>query len=235
MIHHTKQMAHGGGVAGSCSCPAAAIVGRLPHPKAVNNTIRQSYLERKLGLGRVDGDELAFLLSQRFQRWQDTSERQIDYPDADSPVISLRYDKYNVLHAIVPGDHLTVDIAESIARDVEAKLLAPPLSKVSSMVLFANVPVDGYWRYGNKLVIRRAPEQAPRPSAMMGKHPLMLEVAYNGAEDDFTNNIRWERESRQWALMLTLLVPGLHVPPRVEFQSPMGCTAGLSTFSRSAH
>lgn len=179
--------------------------------------IRQSNLERKLGLGRVDGDELAFLLSQHFQRWQDTSEHQIDYPDADSPVISLRYDKHNVLNAIVPGDHLTVEVAESIARDVEAKLLVPPLPKVSSMILFANVPVEGYWRYGNKLVIRRVPDQAPRPSAMMGKHPLMLEVAYSGAEDGFTNNIRWERESRQWALMLTLLVPGLHVPPRVEF------------------
>jgi hypothetical protein len=124
---------------------------------------------------------------------------------------------HNKICAILPGDNLTDEIIKSIAQEVESKLLAPSVSKVSRMVLFSSVPVDGYWRYRNKLVIRRAPDQAPRPAAIMGQHPLMLEIFYEGAQDGFTDNIRRQRESHQWALMLTLLVPGLLVPPRVEF------------------
>jgi hypothetical protein len=57
-----------------------------------NYSIKQQDLERKLGLGRVVSEELAFLLSQHFQTWQDTSEQQTDYPDPDNLVISLKYD-----------------------------------------------------------------------------------------------------------------------------------------------
>lgn len=179
--------------------------------------ISQRDLEQKLGLGSVDGGELAFLLSQRFQRAQHTSDRQIDYPDPENLMISLRYDKRNVLNAIEPGKLLTEDAANSIAQEVETKLLSPSPQKIASMILFSNVPVEGYWRYRDKLVICRAPDKAPRPTALTGKHPLMLELSYSGADDGFTNNMRRERASQKWALMLTLLVPGIQVPPRVEF------------------
>jgi hypothetical protein len=182
-----------------------------------NLTIKQKELERQLGLGRVDSDELAFLLSQHFKGADYPSERQVDYPHAERPLISLIYDSKGVVQSIIPGHDLTGEAVNRIMRDVQEKLLSPPVAKTYNMILFAHVPTEGYWRYRDQLVIRRAPDQAPRPIAITGQHPLVLEVAYAGAEDGYTDKIRWERESHKWALLLTLLVPGLQIPRRVEF------------------
>jgi hypothetical protein len=182
-----------------------------------NLKANQKELEQQLGLGRVDSDELAFLLSQHFKSAAYPSERQVDYPDAEHPLISLIYNSKGSIRDIIPGRDLTEETVNLIMRDVQEKLLSPAVAKTCNMILFAHVPTEGYWRYRDKLVIRRAPDRAPRPIAIAGQHPLVLEVAYQGAEDGYTDKIRWERESRKWALLLTLLVPGLQIPRRVEF------------------
>jgi hypothetical protein len=178
--------------------------------------IRQREIEEKLGLGRVNAEELVFLLDQHFKSAEFVSDHQIDYPDSAHVAISLKYGG-TTLSAIVPGIGLTEAVLEVIAEQVETKLLASPVPKVTHLTLFAHVPTEGYWRYKDRLVIRRAPDEAPRPLALVGQHPLILEVSYEGAEDGFTNNIRRERESHQWALLLTLLIPGVQLPRRVEF------------------
>ena len=178
--------------------------------------IEQEELERELGLGRVDDDEFAFLLSQHFRSAEYPSSRQVDYPDSEHPVISLVYDDKGVIRKIVPGS-AGHEIMWPIIRDVQEKLLAPAMAKTSTLILFGQVPTEGYWRYEDKLVIRRAPDEAPRPAVLIGQHPLILEVAYRGAEDGFTDKIRWDRESHKWALILTLLMPGMQIPRRVEF------------------
>lgn len=181
-------------------------------------TVDQRSFERSLGLGRVDGDELSFLLTQRFERAQYTTERRIDFPDATRPLVTLEFGRNNNLCSIVPGGaDLADEVAQAIVDQVQASLLAPPVSMVSRAILFGNVPTEGYWRFKDKLVIRRAPDEAPRPVAMMGQYPLVLEVGYDGAEDGFTNNIRRERESLRWSRLMTLLVPGLQLPRRTEF------------------
>jgi hypothetical protein len=182
-----------------------------------NLTVEQKELERQLGLGRVDSDELAWLLLQHFKGAAYPSERQVDYPGTGHPLISLIYDGKGVICSIIPGHDLTEETVNIIMRRVQEKLLSPAVSKVGNMILFAHVPTEGYWRYRDKLAIRRAPDQAPRPTAIAGQHPLVLEVAYQGAEDGYTDRIRWERESHKWALLLTLFVPGLQIPRRVEF------------------
>lgn len=176
----------------------------------------QEELERKLGLGHVDSDELAFLLSQHFKSAAYPSDRRVDYPDTVPPVISLIYDDKGVVRRIIPGD-VAEEALHPIIRDVQEKLLAPAIAKTGNLILFGQFPTEGYWRYIDKLVIRRAPDEAPRPMAMVGQHPLVLEVTYQGAEDGFTDRMRWDRESHKWALILTLLVPGLQIPRRVEF------------------
>src|SRR5260221_4077729 len=145
----------------------------------VHVTVDQRSFEQSLGLGRVDGDELSFLLTQRFERAQYTTERRIDFPDATRPLVTLEFGRNNNLCLIMPGADLADEVAQAIVDHVQASLLAPPVSIVSRMILFGNVPTEGNWRFKDKLVIRRAPDEAPRPAAMMGQYPLVLEVAYD--------------------------------------------------------
>jgi hypothetical protein len=175
-------------------------------------TVSQQELEERLGLGKVDQEELTFVLSNFIHQAQYTSETRVDYPNAEAPLISLHYGKDGDLRAIEPGVGLTTELVEQIAHDVKSKLLAPARPMVCRMPLFAHVPTDGYWRYKDKLVIRRAPSEAPRPFFLAAPHPLILEVSFSGAADGFIRNSRAQREPRQLALFLSLLIPGLRVP-----------------------
>lgn len=173
----------------------------------------QQELERRLGLGTVDEQELAFILGNIIQRAQYTAEDRVDYPDADHPLISLLYDrKKGGLTGVVAGQGLTEDIIAQIECEVANKLLAPAKTMVHRMHLFAHLPTEGYWRYRDKLLICRAPDEAPRPFFLLAPHPLILEVKFSGATDGFIRNLRAQREPRQLALLLSLLVPGIKVP-----------------------
>lgn len=176
-------------------------------------TSNQQVLERRLGLGTVDEQELAFILGNIFQRAQYTTEDRVDYPDADQPLISLLYDrKKGGLTGIVPGRDLTEHVIAQIEHEVANKLLVPAETMVHRMTLFAHLPTEGYWRYNDKLVIRPVPDEAPRPFFLLAPHPLILEVKFSGATDGFIRNFRAQREPRQFALFLSLLVPGIKVP-----------------------
>ncbi|MFD4530376.1 hypothetical protein ACFWP7_42015 [Streptomyces sp. NPDC058470] len=170
-------------------------------------------VERRLGMRTVEPDELAWAIADVMHQSQFTSELQVDFPRADSPALTLHYFKKGGLRAIIPGPGLTEEAFTQIEQKVKATLLAPETHLVHRMVLFAHVPTEGYWRYRDKLVIRRAPDEAPRPEMVMGRHPLVFEVKFNGSNDPQVRNMRVLREPRQLALLLSLLVPGLTVPP----------------------
>ncbi|ELP65726.1 hypothetical protein ACKI1I_11650 [Streptomyces turgidiscabies] len=175
--------------------------------------LSQQEVERRLGMRAVDPHELAWAIANVVQQSQFTSELQVDFPREDSPALTLHYFKKGGLRAIAPGPSLTEEVFTQIEQKVKATLLAPAASLVHRMVLFAHVPTEGYWRYRDKLLIRRAPDEAPRPQMVMGEHPLVFEVAFNGSADWQLRNMRALQEPRQLALLLSLLIPGLTVPP----------------------
>ncbi|MCX4976258.1 hypothetical protein [Streptomyces sp. NBC_00620] len=171
-------------------------------------------VERRLGMRTVDPQELAWAISNVVPQSQFTSELQVDFPRADSPALTLHYFRKGGLRAIVPGPSLTEETFALIEQRVKSTLLAPATPLVRRVVLFAHVPTEGYWRYRDKLVIQRAPDEAPRPPVELGDHPLVFEVKFDSSPDWQLRNMRALREPRQLALLLSLLVPGLSVPPR---------------------
>ncbi|WP_427923850.1 hypothetical protein [Streptomyces sp. cg40] len=175
--------------------------------------LTQQEVERRLGLRAVNPQELAWAIASSVQQSEFTSELQVDFPSGVSPALTLHYYKKGGLRAIVPGPRLTDEVFKQIEQRVKATLLTPATPIVYRTPLFAHVPTEGYWRYRDKLVIRRAPDEAPRPEMVMGEHPLILEVKFDGSPDRQLRNMRALQEPRQLALFLSLVVPGITVPP----------------------
>ena len=176
--------------------------------------LTQREVERRLGLRTVDPHELAWVIASVVQQSQFTTELQVDlFSRPDSHVLTLCYSKKGGLRAIIPGTGLTEQILAEIENQVKTTLLASTTTIVHRMPLFAHVPTEGYWRYRDKLVIRRAPDEAPRPEMVRGEHPLIFEVEFNGSTDWQLRHMRALQEPRQLALLLSLVVPGLTVPP----------------------
>lgn len=178
--------------------------------------ISQREVEQRLGLGVVDEEELGCVLLNVLQRANYPSDVRADYPSVEAPALSLLYKKDGSLAAILPGKALTPDLFNRIAEAVATKLLVPPKRMVCRLPVFAHLPTEGYWRYKDELVIRRAPNQAPRPIVLMAPHPLILEIAFMGAGDWPIREMRARREPRRLALLLSLLIRGLKLPYAVH-------------------
>ncbi|MFF4362965.1 hypothetical protein ACFY1U_35220 [Streptomyces sp. NPDC001351] len=170
-------------------------------------------VERRLGMRTADPQELAWAISGVMAQAQFTSELQIDFPGTDSPALTLHYFRMGGLRAIIPGPSLTDEVFRQVEERVKTTLLAPAVPIVNRVALFAHVPTEGYWRYRDKLVIRRAPDEAPRPQMVIGEHPIIFEVKFDGSSDWQLRNLRALKEPRELALFLSLVVPGVTVPP----------------------
>ncbi|MEV7046622.1 hypothetical protein [Amycolatopsis sp. NPDC051061] len=174
--------------------------------------IDQDDLERRLGLGRVDQEELAFVIQNVIKSARYPSNRRINFPGDGPIILSLLFDKHGTLTGISPGEALTAELVEQIEREVVGKLLAPTRSMVHRIPLFAWFQTKGYWRHEDKLVFRPVPDRAPQPWFLMAPHPLILEVSFSGANDSSIAAMRGRRASGQMALFLSLLIPGLQIP-----------------------
>ena len=125
--------------------------------------ISQREVEQRLGLGVVDEQELGCVLLGVIQEANYPTDVRVDYPNSHAPALSLLYTKDGRLDAILPGSALTPALLDKAADAVAAKLLVPATPMVCRLPVFAYLPTEGYWRYKDELVIRRAPDQAPRP------------------------------------------------------------------------
>ncbi|WP_395292265.1 hypothetical protein ACF9IK_00605 [Kitasatospora hibisci] len=173
--------------------------------------ITQADLERRLHIGTVDDAELDGLLSGIFPLGQYITDREMVRTNG-SATLAIRYSKKGRISGLVPGGAFTEELATQIERDVADKLLVASVSRAARVVLFAHVPVAGYWRYRNRIALRPVPEGSPRPPIELADHPLVCEILFDGAVDPWVNAYRSQREVRKLTLLLTLLVPGLKIP-----------------------
>ncbi|MFJ6635775.1 hypothetical protein ACIQMR_30905 [Streptomyces sp. NPDC091376] len=54
-------------------------------------------------------------------------------------------------------------LVAQIEKEIEDKLVSAPVPKVARFVMYAHVPVVGYWRYRDRIVLRQVPAGAPQP------------------------------------------------------------------------
>ena len=168
-------------------------------------------ITQQLHAAEVDYRELVQLLMHSLHNAQFTSPTRIDFPNMTEPTLSVHYTKSGHISRI----ETTLDAAAVglLVDDIERLLLAPTIRRVSRRVMFADLPLVGWWQAG-AIVLREAPSEAPRPPQILGDHPLILEVEFDATDDFFFNALRSDRVSHEYALVLSLFLPSLHLAKR---------------------
>jgi hypothetical protein len=151
----------------------------------------------------VHDRELAQLLISKFGKAQFTSATRIDMPDAEEPEVSIVYTSGGILQRVetLLSDSWVVETR----GEIEEKLLAPTVSKVSRKFAFADQPVTGGWAC-DFFAIAPAPDNAPRPPILLADHPFVLEVPFDATADPYFNVQRADSLCDEWALLLSLFV-----------------------------
>jgi hypothetical protein len=167
----------------------------------------------RLHAAQVNHRELVQLLLHSLHNAQFTSPTRIDFPNMTEPTLSVHYTNSGKISRIEADlDAASVGL---LAEEVERLLLAPTNRRVSRRVIFADLPVVGWWRAGG-IVLREAPEEAPRPPQILADHPLILEVEFDATDDFFFNALRSDQVSHEYALVLSIFLPSLHLARRVS-------------------
>jgi hypothetical protein len=156
---------------------------------------------------KVDVGELMDIIGRHFGGSAQFNETEVCFPgDEHNFAVKVVYNSGGV-SGIVPGPALTDEQVKTIRQQVETELLAPAARRVSTSVLFAAVPVRGWFRYRDLFQIRPMPATAPQPQQLLGDHPFLLEFTYNASPSGLINIGRRNTQLRQLELLLVGLLP----------------------------
>jgi hypothetical protein len=157
--------------------------------------------------------------------------------------VKLVFNRKHALKDAVAGPLLSDSDLSELANLVEREILAPVPLKVCSWILFAALPVTGYFRFGDDFQILPVPKHAPRPHFRWADHPFLLEFRIAGSPNPMVEGMRGHRRGEEIELVLSALVANhiwsdrtmIHrwvIPPPVgdppRLQASMFCQVGYS-------
>src|SRR4029077_14955463 len=128
----------------------------------------------------------------------------IRYPATANFKLELRYEDGRLVD-IVAGPGLTSIELSGVRQRVEAELLTATGTAVGRVVLFASVPVTGYFRYRDVFQWIPVPAEAPHPPFAMAEHPFLLEFHFRRSPNAGIRQLRRAVLERE----LELLTAGL--------------------------
>jgi hypothetical protein len=150
----------------------------------------------------VPPDELAMLIGNTFQRGRmEPGSREVLWGQSDDEIaIRLVYTKAGGFSAVLE-DALSEDDASTLIKQIRV-LEAGGDPVVWRTVLFAGLPVEGFFRYAERWQIRPVPPDAPRPPFLLAPHPFILEVRGKAVAEPF---IGWMKGGKLlWEVQLIL-------------------------------
>lgn len=155
----------------------------------------------------VEQSELEQLLLTHFGGCRSESHEEIHYSHAgkQGPALILKYTKDGELSEICTGSAIFPTDVESIRAKVEQQLLKPSEPEIGQIVLFANLPTVGWFRYRDDFQLVPMPANAPRPQCLIGDHPLLLQYRVEGSTDFHISMLRRTRTGRELDLLFTAL------------------------------
>lgn len=160
-------------------------------------------------LDKVDHTEFASLLSEHFHSARQVSLKETVFPSNENDYsVKLTYDKEDRLTKVSRGPSLTDYELELITERVVSELLTSTGTQVGREILFADVPVTGYFRYGSMFQILSVPKGAPQPRFDLADHPFLLEFRFNTSTNLSICSVRRNVQGRQLQLLLTGLLEG---------------------------
>lgn len=171
-------------------------------------------LWERLHASELGRETLEFLLHKPFNR------AQID-PNRDPLTLTFYNDIGKALHVryskdgggivdIAPGESLTEEEVSELEEQIKNELANEEVH-VRRDWAFSSVPTTGAYRYRDLFQLVPPPDDAPKPGQLVGSHPLLLEVAFAGAQDEWLHIDRGMSTVRRVALLLNVFIRfGVH-------------------------
>jgi hypothetical protein len=162
-----------------------------------------------VGAEKADPHELAQWLWNHFDGQLSSSEHEIIISKDSIEIVRVEFSKSERLKALKIADATPERIAE-IRDGINFDLLSNTGNKVVTEVLFSSFPVEGFFKFQDKLQIRPIPPEAPKPSSRsFGEQPFLLEFRISESRNFFVTSIRVAREIRQLSATLAALMEGV--------------------------
>jgi hypothetical protein len=145
------------------------------------------------------------VMRSHFRQAMSSNDNRVIYSHDGQDALVLVFDRKGAFTGLEVGRGLRDD---DLAR-LLAALKAPRPQHVMATVIFSNVPTVGWWRYRGCFQIFPMLPEAPRPPHVFGGvHPLMLEVGYDGSENDHMDEYRGAVATREVNRLLSGVLRG---------------------------
>jgi len=156
---------------------------------------------------QFDLAELHWLLLQRSRSASQPSPNEVVYRgDLADYTVKLRLgDAGEVSDILVAPSFKERD---ALRDQIVSELLTSAGPRIASVILFSDLPVDGYYKHGTVLQIVPAPREAPRPKFLLGEHPFLLQFSFPSSTNWAVRKIRKETRGREIAFVLAGLLAG---------------------------
>lgn len=130
--------------------------------------------------------------------------RAVTYFGEQGAAVVFSYRRGNLV-ALKPGDALTAAERDALV-DAIAAAAGEAAEVVSRSVMFAPVPTRGGWRHRNFVQLGEPPPEAPKPGALLGDHPVILEVRHRRSDDFLLQATRSEHAVQAARLVLNVVM-----------------------------
>jgi len=159
-----------------------------------------------IGAERSDPHELAQWIWNYFGGQLSSSEREIVISKDSLEIVRAEFSKCGRLKTLRVAEANSQKVAE-IRDAIYSDLVANAKPRVFTEILFSSSPVDGSFKFEDKLLIRPVPPDAPRPdSPSFGEQPFLLEFAVSESRNVFVTGIRVARRVREFGVLLAALL-----------------------------
>jgi hypothetical protein len=171
--------------------------------------INAATLGDALRLGEVADEELTGIFGTVFPlaRWE-SNDRVNYFHSEQGHVLDVVYSKRGQILRFEPRPGLTDELVAELREHVDAAFVQDAGVEIRRGLLFGMPPVNGFWRHGDDWQILPAPPQAPRPRALMGDHPFVLEYRVRSSSAFSVALMRRSRRYWEQHLLLSLLLRG---------------------------
>jgi hypothetical protein len=171
--------------------------------------INAATLGDALRLGEVADEELTGIFGTVFPlaRWE-SNDRVNYFHSEQGHVLDVVYSKRGQILRFEPRPGLTDELVAELREHVDAAFAQDAGVEIRRGLLFGMPPVNGFWRHGDDWQILPAPPQAPRPRALMGDHPFVLEYRVRSSSAFSVALMRRSRRYWELHLLLSLLLRG---------------------------
>jgi len=165
-------------------------------------------LRASIATADVPPDELAMLINNTFRHGRMLGgSREVLCGQSDEEVaLRLVYAKSGRF-SVVTEPALKDEDARTLIRLINV-LECGGKPTVWRRVLFASLPVDGFFRYEDRWQIRPVPPDAPQPPVVRAPQPFLLEVKGTAVSESFVSAIRGEKLLSEVQLVLALVLHG---------------------------